>query len=129
MSAWNSNSTDGRRPSGTPTRALSATCMTSSVPPATGRSGGALRSFINGPMSSAMTDSGVSDASDVPLGLMYRTPSVLTEMLPPPPRANSGSLPNRRASATSSFSKPRAMDCPSGVDWVFKLGPSQQIDE
>ena len=78
-------------------------------------------------MSSAMTDCAVSVASDVPLGLMYRTPSALTEMLPPPPRVYSGSSPNRCESATMSFRRPSTMDRPSGVDWVFKLGPSQQI--
>ena len=45
-----------------------------------------------------MSDAGVIDASETPLGLMYSVPSCLTELLPPPARANSGSSPKRRDS-------------------------------
>ncbi len=101
ISAWNRSSTEGRRPPAGPSRACSAARITGSPPSppdATGASSVASRLA----RSSGTRSAASSVASGTPLGLIHTTPSAFAEAFPPPPRENSGSSPNRWASAISS---------------------------
>ena len=107
MSAWNTHSTDGRRAPSSRSRAAIATRITGSLP-AVGLAGRLREGKQRAPSRAASASPAVIEASETPLGLMYSVPPCLTELLPPPARAYSGSSPNRRDSRAPASSRSAA---------------------